>query len=280
MGAIIAQESSMFYILRLEVCGLTFPVNNILAHNTLSILAFVLFRFWHPLYQFITEPEAFTFYVVKLIAHVANAVFKAISPRAPIGFGTVLPDIDALSVSLVVLKLATVLSGAIEPLEHALSILLIVDPLSFVDDPGGPLVEAHTADLILVELSFVDSSIWEDQFTVPIFLASRKLSNVARLVSEDLVALAMGASKLPLAFIDCAIGLLHGSLPMHLIFEPASFVHVHITLHICALARLHAVHPVAVVVGPIRLLAEAQTLGTLGIELANKDCTGLYGYSC
>ena len=182
--------------------------------------------------------------------------------------------------SLVVLELATVLSGAVEPLEHTLSILLIVYPLSFVDDPSGPLVDANTADLILVKLSFVDSSIWEDQFTVPIFLASRKLSDVARLVCKDLVTLAVRASKLPLAFIDCAIGLLHGSLSMHLIVEPATFVHVNITLHICALARLHAVHPVAVVVRAIRLLAEAQTLGALGIELADKDCTGLKGYSC
>ena len=280
MGAIIAQESSMFHILRLEVCGLTFPFNNILAHNTLTILAFVIFRFRHPLYQFITEPEAFTFHVVKLITHVANTVFKAIPPCTPVRFCTVLPDIDALSVSLVVLKFATILSRAVEPLEHALSILLVVDPLTFVDDPAGPLVDAHTADLILVELSFVDSSIWKDQFTVSIFLASRKLSDVARLVSKDLITLAVGASKLPLAFIDCAIGLLHGSLPMHLIVEPASFIHVYITLHICALARLHAVHPVAVVVGAIRLLAEAQTLGALGIEIANKDCTGLKSYSC
>ena len=108
-----AQLAVMFDALREEVSVRAFPVSNVLADNAFTILTFIFFVFGHPLDKLVAEPETFSLHIVKLVSHIANAIFKTVSPGASIRLCAVLPDVSSLTVALVILEFASVLAGAI-----------------------------------------------------------------------------------------------------------------------------------------------------------------------
>lgn len=168
-----------FYALVDERMRDSFPVDNVLADDTLTVLPLIILIARHPLDKLAAEPKTLALHIVKFVTHVADAVFHSVPPEAAVRLGAEFPNVGSLPVSLVVLELPLVIAGAVQPLQVTLSVLLVVQPLAFVLNPVGPRVNTLAADLVVEELSVVDTAVWTVQLANATLLAIDEVANVA-----------------------------------------------------------------------------------------------------
>ena len=192
-------------LLEQRVVRWTLPLSPVLADNALSILSFILVIFGQPFDKLATVPQSFALDEIKLISDIAHTVFQAIAPVATIRLCAELPDVSALSMTLILLEVTLVLPGSVEPLQRALPMLLILQPVALILDPIWPHIHTIATDLILIEVAPVDTSIWAGKLSMAVLFTIEILAIVGGFVGENLVTFAVGTMVTPITFVKSAI---------------------------------------------------------------------------
>ena len=101
------------------------------------------------------------------------------------------PSIDPLTVSLVILKGTLVLPRAIDPFKVTSPVLLVIDPHAVVLDTGRPEVQTPAIQLVVRELALVCTTLRRCKHTVAAFNAVHKGSIISGLIPALFFAFTM-----------------------------------------------------------------------------------------
>ena len=101
---------------------------------------------------------------------------------------------------------------------------LIIYPASIVLDTVWPDINSVPINVIVLKLTFVDTTIGTGQHTLSRLLAPDKLPNVRRAVRESFLAMALRLLIDPLSFVESTIWVSADSSTIHEVFNPAPLI--------------------------------------------------------
>ena len=224
------------------------PVFQILAHTTRAFLTFIFIIFGHPFNQLATVPETLLFYEIELVTHIANSIFLSVAPESPVRLGAELPLVCSFAMSLIIFELARVFTGTIKPLELAIAVLLVLDPVTIVFYATRPRVNTVAIDMIILKLASIYATIRTAQNTLTFFLPLNVLADVARLVWECLLSLPVRVLINPVALVEGTIRVATYASTIHHVIDPLALVHRAVGVDVSAMALSLTSDPVAKIV--------------------------------
>ena len=135
------------------------------------------------------------------------------------------------------------------------SMLLILNPHTFILNPNRPMIHSFTVYFVIFELTFVNSALRWRQHTLTRFLSIDEASNITRLVLKRLLTSTVVHICMPFTFIKGTIWVSLKALALLIVVNPCTLIHGSIFFNHGALSMTQAHFPLAEVV---RLFGEAQ----------------------
>jgi len=133
---------------------------------------------------------------------------------------------------------------------------LVVDPVAVEVLPVRPGVLAAALNFIHAEFAFVDRSIRESEFALPVLLALKVVTLVERTIWPSLSSEAILFIVFPGSYVACSIRMNVSSLTIGLIIDPITFIDVTVRVVQFSITICLVINPLAVVervIGPALL---------------------------